>query len=91
MACRVLATELVSSGAALSVAAAALRQLVADEGAERAAQLWQATGLDLLSFMPSVMPPPQPPLSSAGVVQADWKGAEQVPGAPAVAPVRWCD
>ena len=49
-----VATELVGSGAALSVAAAALRQLVADDGAERAAQLWQETGLDLLSFMPSV-------------------------------------
>ena len=41
-------------GAAVSVVAVALQRLAADVGPDQAAQLWQDTGLDLLSFMPSV-------------------------------------
>lgn len=45
---------LVDMGFAVSVVAAALRRLAEEQGPQQAAELWQATGLDLLSFLPSV-------------------------------------
>jgi len=53
-------TELVSGGGALDVVAACLRQLEAEKGGPAMAAAWQATGLDILSFAPSVRPPWEP-------------------------------
>ena len=44
---------LVDMGLAMPVVAAALQRLAADVGPQQAAELWKATELDLLSFMPS--------------------------------------
>ena len=48
--------ELIASGGALDVVAACLKQLEAEKGSAGMAAAWQATGVDILSFAPSVRP-----------------------------------
>lgn len=53
--------ELITGGGALDLVVACLKQLEEEQGSAAMAAAWQATGMDILSFVPSVPPRPSPP------------------------------